>query len=177
MSKMSTSRSMGSPLPDTAAFYPMTISVAVRRKIRTLALQSLYEIDCTDHSAQAVLARYIEQKAISPEAAGFLETLVLGVVARHADLDALIHQHAPEWPVDQLSVVDRTILRIAIFEMTAVPDTPLKVAINEAVELAKTYGGASAPRFINGVLGAVATYHAEQLAAQQPIDADSPPSA
>ena len=155
----------------------MTISVAVRRKIRALALQSLYELDCTNHAAQDVLVRYVEQKSIAPEAASFLQTLVQGVLARHADLDALIHQHAPEWPVDQLSIVDRTILRIAIFEMTSVPDTPLKVAINEAVELAKTYGSASAPRFINGVLGAVATYHAEQLAAQQPADADGHPSA
>ena len=173
---MSSSYPTGSLLPETAAFYPMTISVAVRRKVRTLALQSLYELDCTNHPAQAVLTRYVEQKAIPPEAAAFLYTLVQGVLARHADLDALIHEHAPEWPVDQLSVVDRTILRIAIFEMTAVPDTPLKVAINEAVELAKTYGSASAPRFINGVLGAVATHHAERLAAREPADPDSSPS-
>lgn len=150
----------------------MTISVAIRRKIRTFALQSLYELDCTNHPAPEVLARYADQKVVTPEAAQFLQTLVEGVLARHDDLDSLIHQHAPEWPVDQLSVVDRTILRIGIFEMTAVPDTPLKVAINEAVELAKIYGSASAPRFINGVLGAVATHHAERLAARA---GDPPP--
>jgi N utilization substance protein B len=106
----------------------------------------------------------------------FLHTIVLGVLAQHESLDALIHQHAPEWPVDQISVVDRNILRIAIFEMTAVPDTPLKVAINEAVELAKIYGSASAARFVNGVLGAVATYHTDLLAIQQTTKADSPPT-
>lgn len=154
----------------------MSLSVQVRRKIRTLALQTLYELDCTTHPAQDVLTRYITQKSIPEDAARFLRTLVEGAVTQHHTLDSLIHQHAPEWPVDQISVVDRNILRIAIFEMTAVPDTPLKVAINEAVELAKTYGSASAPRFINGVLGAVASNHADILAAQQSAGADSPPT-
>jgi N utilization substance protein B len=148
--------------------------VQLRRKTRTLALQSLYEIDCTTHTAQDVLARYVMQKALTPDAASFLQTLVMGVLAQHESLDMLIHQHAPEWPVDQISVVDRNILRIAIFEMTSVPETPLKVAINEAVELAKIYGSASAARFVNGVLGAVATHHVDLLAAEQPARADSP---
>jgi N utilization substance protein B len=99
---------------------------------------------------------------------------VLGVVSQHESLDMLIHQHAPEWPVDQLSIVDRNILRIAIFEMTAVPETPLKVAINEAVELAKTYGTANTARFINGVLGAVASNHADLLTTHEIGQADNP---
>jgi len=155
----------------------MRISVPLRRKRRTLALQSLYELDCTTHTAKDVLARYAAKKSLSAEAVQFLHVIVLGVLEQHGNLDALIHQHAPEWPVDQISVVDRNILRIAIFEMTAVPDTPLKVAINEAVELAKIYGSASAPRFVNGVLGAVASNHADLLAAQQPANVDHPPTA
>lgn len=147
----------------------------LRRKTRTLALQSLYEIDCTTHTAADVLARYVTQKALTPDAASFLHALVMGVLAQRETLDTLIHQHAPEWPVDQISVVDRNILRIAIFEMTSIPETPLKVAINEAVELAKTYGSASAARFVNGVLGAVATQHVDLMAAEQPSRADSPP--
>lgn len=152
------------------------VPVPIRRKIRTLALQSLYEIDCTTHPAEAVTARHVAQKSLPPDAESFLRTLVMGVLAQHESLDALIHQHAPEWPVDQISIVDRNILRIAIFEMTAVPDTPLRVAINEAVELAKTYGSASAPRFVNGVLGAVATNHADLLAAQHSTKTDSSPA-
>ncbi len=71
-------------------------------------------------------------------------------------MDMLIARYAPEWPLEQMAVIDRNILRIAIFEFIASEETPVKVAINEAVELAKTYGSDSAPRFINGVLGTLA---------------------
>ncbi len=172
---MSTSCRANSPWPDAVFGRQRVSPVQLRRKTRTLALQSLYEIDCTTHAAEDVLARYITQKALTPDAASFLNTLVNGVLAQHAVLDRLIHQHAPEWPVDQISVVDRNILRIAIFEMTSIPETPLKVAINEAVELAKIYGSASAARFVNGVLGAVATHHVDLMVAEQPGKPDSPP--
>jgi N utilization substance protein B len=86
-----------------------------------------------------------------------MRELVLGVLARQAALDEVIGRYAPEWPVQQLAVIDRNILRMALFELAAA-DTPLKVAINEAVELAKSFGSDSSPRFVNGVLGsAVAT--------------------
>src|SRR5690349_2663240 len=114
---MSTSFPQNSPLPETAIGRTMAVSVPLRRKIRTLALQSLYELDCTTHAAQDVVTRYIEQKSITPDGARFLQILVLGVTSHHAELDDLIRQHAPEWPVDQISVVDRNILRIAIYEM------------------------------------------------------------
>ncbi|MCA9872282.1 MAG: transcription antitermination factor NusB, partial [Anaerolineales bacterium] len=72
------------------------------------------------------------------------------------EMDMLISRYAPEWPLDQMAVIDRNILRIAIFEFLIDGETPVKVAINEAVELAKTYGSDSAPRFVNGVLGTLA---------------------
>ncbi len=136
-----------------------------RRKLRALALQALYEIDCASHPADAVVSRYVAENSLEPESEAFFREMVVGVVQKNHSLDALIHQHAPEWPVDQIAVVDRNILRMAIYELTSSADTPIKVAINEAVELAKTYGSDSAPRFINGVLGAVATQHADLIAA------------
>ena len=90
--------------------------------------------------------------------------VVWGVITHKARLDLLIHQHAPEWPLDQMAIIDHNILRIAIWEF-AVGETPLKVAINEAVELAKVFGADSAPRFVNGVLGALAAREAELLQA------------
>ncbi len=91
----------------------------------------------------------------------FAQALVAGVVSCTPTLDRLIQQYAPEWPLDQMALIDRNILRIAIWEFAADQQTPIKVAINEAVELAKLYGSDSAPRFINGVLGALAVRQAE----------------
>ena len=85
-----------------------------------------------------------------------VQTLVSGVLDYHAELDRLIHRYAAEWPIDQVAVIDRNILRLALYEFAVSKDIPLKVAINEAVELAKIYGSDSTPRFVNGVLGAVA---------------------
>jgi N utilization substance protein B len=86
----------------------------------------------------------------------FTTVLVQGVVEFQTHIDMLIARYAPEWPLDQMAVIDRNILRIAIFEFLISEQTPVKVAINEAVELAKTYGSDSAPRFVNGVLGTLA---------------------
>ena len=92
------------------------------------------------------------------ESAGikFAYKLLNGVLDYKIGMDKLITRYAPEWPVEQMAVIDRNILRIAIFEFLVDEDTPVKVAINEAVELAKLYGSDSAPRFINGVLGSLA---------------------
>jgi N utilization substance protein B len=81
--------------------------------------------------------------------------VVSGVLKHQSVLDSFIHRHAPEWPLEQMAYVDRNILRMAIFEFAVDGETPIKVAINEAVELAKTFGSDSAPRFVNGVLGAL----------------------
>jgi N utilization substance protein B len=128
-----------------------------RRRVRSLALQSLYEVDTVGHSPQAVLARHIENNpSLSEENTDFLRTLVLGVLEVAPQLDEWIANSAPEWPVDQLAVLDRNILRMALWELAVSDETPLKVAINEAVELAKRFGSDSSPRFINGVLGTLA---------------------
>ncbi len=140
---------------------PKIARVPLRRKARGLALQALYEIDSAGHAPIAVMDARLEDDPLDNEAAEqFLQDIVNGVLRFQSDLDVLIHEHAPEWPVPQMAVVDRNILRMAIYELAFRRDTPLKVAINEAVELAKLYGGDSAARFINGVLGTLATKHA-----------------
>jgi transcription antitermination protein NusB len=128
-----------------------------RRKARTVALQALYEIDCTDHPADFVVEQRLSEQPLTPELHEFARQLVAGVIAHAPTLDRLIQQFAPEWPLDQMAIIDRNILRIAIWEFGADRQTPIKVAINEAVELAKLYGSDSAPRFVNGVLGALAS--------------------
>lgn len=120
------------------------------------ALKALYELDTTNHPVGVVLTQRFAEEHLSPAGEEFARTLVTGVHAQRAALDALIQQHAPEWPVEQMAVVDRNVLRIAIYEFHIAHLTPLKVAINEAIELAKTFGSDSAPRFVNGVLGALA---------------------
>jgi N utilization substance protein B len=130
--------------------------VKARQQGRVAALKALYELDTTQHPVGVVLSQRLSDERMSPEGAEFARTLVTGVQAQRAILDEMIQRHAPEWPVDQMAVVDRNVLRIAIYEFHIAHITPLKVAINEAIELAKTFGSDSAPRFVNGVLGALA---------------------
>jgi N utilization substance protein B len=136
-----------------------------RRKARTVALQALYEIDCTTHPAALVTEQRLEEQPLGAELSDFVRRVVAGVIAHAATLDRLIQKHAPEWPLDQMAIIDRNILRLAIWEFAVDRRTPLKVAINEAVELAKLYGSDSAPRFVNGVLGALAAREAEVVQA------------
>jgi N utilization substance protein B len=142
----------------------------VRRKARRIALQALYEIDCSNHPVDAVLERRLIDNELDNATEAFLRDLVNGVLSHCEQLDEVIHQHAPEWPIDQMAVIDRNILRIAIFELVGANSTPLKVAINEAVELAKLYGSDSASRFVNGVLGTLAAKHNELIAAYELAD-------
>jgi N utilization substance protein B len=133
-----------------------------RRRARGLALQALYEIDCVGHSTDQVIARHLEENAtLGEDASGFLQRVVRGTLELGPAFDRLIASCAPEWPVEELAVVDRNILRMALWEFAVSGETPLKVAINEAVELAKRYGSDSAPRFVNGVLGSLAEREAE----------------
>ena len=129
----------------------------VRRRSRILALQALYEIDTTHHPVGMVLDQRLAEDPLPDEGEAFARELITGVMKHQAELDELIQHYAPEWPVDQMAVVDRNVLRIAIYEFFISKVTPIKVAINEAVELAKLFGSDSAPRFVNGVLGALAT--------------------
>jgi N utilization substance protein B len=133
--------------------------VKTRRQAREIALQALYEIDCSGHASQQTLEHLIQDNRLSEEGAKFANELVLGVLQARAQLDQIIARHAPEFPVDQLAIVDRNILRIALHELQFNADVPIKVAINEAVELAKTFGSDTAPRFVNGVLGAFLQEH------------------
>jgi N utilization substance protein B len=125
-----------------------------RRRARAVALKVLYELDSTGHQIGAVLTYRLADEKLADDTAAFVRQLVTGVWQHREELDRLIHQFAPEWPIDQMAVIDRNVLRIAIFEFDVARITPMKVAINEAVEMAKAYGADSAPRFINGVLGA-----------------------
>lgn len=124
-----------------------------RRDARILALQVLYESDLANHPADAILQRHLRE-AERPEAvSAYAAKLVSGVAQAREALDARISQLAPEYPADQLAAIDRNILRVALFELEG-GEVPVKVAINEAVDLAKEFGSDASPRFVNGVLGA-----------------------
>lgn len=127
-----------------------------RTRARGLALQVLYEVDIVDHNPAETMQARLEESPLPDELAEFVRQIVFGVLPLRTRLDELIAHYAPEWPFDQIAAIDRNILRIAVWEFAASNTTPLKVAINEAVELAKQYGSDSAPRFVNGVLGSLA---------------------
>ena len=126
-----------------------------RRKARELTLQALYEIDIAGHTSERVMARTIEENNLTPEGAAFARELLEGVVSNREKIDEQIRHFATAWPLDQMSIVDRNILRLAIYELLHNNKVSVKVAINEAVELAKSFGADSSPRFINGVLSSI----------------------
>ena len=130
-----------------------------RRKARITALQALYELDCTKHKDEEAVAWLATEKALPQEVLSFSEGLMLGVLQNQSKLDKLIEHFAPAFPAGQMSIIDRNILRLAIFEILFNSKTPIKVAINEAVELAKGFGSDSSPRLINGVLSSIAMEH------------------
>lgn len=132
-----------------------------RTRARGVALQALYEIDMTSHPPGEVLQNRLQDEDLSQDLAEFARTIVFGVLPLAAELDHIIAHYAPEWPLDQIAAIDRNILRVACWEFAVAGDAPVKVAINEAVELAKLYGSDSAPRFVNGVLGSLADHESE----------------
>ena len=129
----------------------------IRRKARIAALQALYELDCTRHKAEETSARLRAGETLTQEALDFSEELVKGVMRHKSGLDGLIKKFAPAFPLEQMSIVDKGILRLAIYEIRFCDKTPLKVAINEAIELAKDFGSDSSPRLVNGILGSITT--------------------
>ncbi len=141
-----------------------------RTRARSVALQALYEIDISGHEPALVLQQRLEESELEADLAEFASQIVNGVWPRVSQLDAFIARHAPEWPLDQVAILDRNILRIALWEIAVAESTPVKVAINEAVELAKVFGSDSAPRFVNGVLGSLT----ERLNEIQQAFADHP---
>ncbi len=128
-----------------------------RTKARCVALQVLYEIDLTDHKPGHVFEQRVEDESLNEKMAQFAHKIVFGVWPIRDELDDFIAEHAPEWPLDQVATIDRNIIRIAMWEFAVSGNTPIKVAINEAVEMAKVYGSDSTPRFVNGVLGSLAS--------------------
>lgn len=127
-----------------------------RTRARAVALQALYEIDMADHPPQLVVHYRLSDTELDQNMADFVNQIVAGVWPIRGDLDQFIAEHAPEWPLEQVATIDRNILRIALWEFAVSENIPIKVAINEAVELAKMFGSDSSPRFINGVLGSLA---------------------
>ena len=138
-----------------------------RTRARAFALQVLYEVDMAAHLPGIVFQQRLEddrvegQVVLDGELVEFAREIVVGVSVLTEKLDHAIERYAPEWPFDQIAAIDRNILRMAAWEFAVSRQTPLKVAINEAIELAKQYGSDSAPRFINGVLGSLADHENE----------------
>ncbi len=129
-----------------------------RHLARTVAMQSLYERDF--HGSDAanlddLVARNLGEFAPGLDDKGFAKELVDGVLDHQKTIDGLITKYAPAWPLDQITIVDRNILRLGVFELKFSESVPSKVAINEAIEIAKTFGGESSGKFVNGVLGAI----------------------
>jgi N utilization substance protein B len=127
--------------------------VKTRRQARILALQALFEIDSVNHPAAQVVEQRLLDKPLPQDGEAFARRLVQGVIGHLEELNGTIEGIATEWPLDQMAIVDRNILRIAMFEIILDQQAPVKVVINEAVELAKLFGSDSSRRFVNGVLG------------------------
>jgi N utilization substance protein B len=152
-----------------------------RHQARVIALQIIYEVDVTTHELPEVMERTLHDpdEVVPPEVASYAEKLVNGVTEHMATIDEYIAAAAPAFPVPQLPSVDRNVLRLAVYELLYEPDVPFKAAINEAVELAKRYGGMNSSRFVNGVLRTVTTQIDQERAAaatRSAQDASEPPT-
>jgi len=130
---------------------------SLRHRVRIAALQSLFEVDATDHAIDVVYERRREEEELTSDGERFLHRLIFGVWEHRSYLDGVIEEAAPNWPITQMPGIDKAILRIAIYELLIdeTEHTPVKAAINEAVELAKQFGSDNSSRFVNGVLGTV----------------------
>lgn len=129
-----------------------------RHLARTIAMQSLYQWDFQGKPSDklhAMMEENLQEFAPDFDDKGFISELIDNVIARADEIDAIITKYAPDWPINQITNVDRNILRIGVYELRFSETVPSKVAINEAIELAKTFGGESSGRFVNGVLGAI----------------------
>lgn len=134
--------------------------MANRHLSRSVALQTLFEWDfrgCNDSAIKDTISRIAFEFAPGMGDSNFIEELTQNVISKKADLDKIIEKAAPDWPLDKISIIDRNILRLGLFELLFADrkEVPAKVAINEAIELAKSFGGENSGKFINGVLGSV----------------------
>jgi N utilization substance protein B len=131
------------------------MGVGPRRRARIAALQALYEADTSNHEPRSALERIVADQRLPDEPARFARDLLEGVLAGQAKLDEMIGKAAPAWPVGQLPPIDRNILRLAITELLGDNGAPARAVINEAVELAKSFGSDNSAKFVNGVLGTI----------------------
>lgn len=138
------------------------MTVGRRRRARIVALQALYEGDSSCHEPLDALERIIEAQRVGEEPAEFARGLIQAVLAKQDEIDQAIAKAAPAWPVEQLAPVDRNVLRLAIGEMLGDNGTPVRAVINEAVELAKSFGSEKSAKFVNGVLGSIERERSEQ---------------
>ncbi len=127
-----------------------------RHQARELALRVLFQLETSTDDPDEVLQYHAAESAATPEVAAFASDLVRGVLANREKLDVVLAEASEHWKVKQMAKVDRTILRIAVYELTIDKHVPPKAAINESIELAKTFSGDEAGRFVNGILGRVA---------------------
>ncbi len=141
---------------------------ASRRRSRAAALQALYEADTSGHEPLEALRRIAASERLSASAAAFAKDLIEGVLSQQDEIDEIIARAAPAWPVTQLAPIDRNVLRLAIRELLGDNGTPIRVVINEAVELAKRFGSDSSAKFVNGVLGTIQRERSQALMDQSP---------
>jgi len=129
-----------------------------RHLARTITLQTLYEWDFHNQNNNLlpkILERHLKESGLNTEENEFIKNLVREIVKNLKKIDERITTFAPEWPIEQITLIDKNILRLGIYELLFSKETPPKVCINEAIEIAKTFGGETSGKFVNGVLGAI----------------------
>jgi N utilization substance protein B len=129
--------------------------MGIRREGRELALTYLYQLDLGVESTETVQEQIARDRSYSAKVRAFAQELVQGVWRHRAEVDALISAHLTHWKLERLTRTDRGLLRLAVYEMKFNPEVPEKVALNEAVEIGKKFGGEESSRFLNGVLDAI----------------------
>jgi N utilization substance protein B len=143
-----------SPSPPKSA--GRRVAVGKRHQARELALKVLFQLEGSDDDPDEVLGYHAAENGATEEIANFAGELVQGVIANRQKLDGILSEASEHWKLDQMAKVDRVILRIAVYEIAIDRKVPTKAAINESIELAKTFSGEESGRFVNGILGRVA---------------------
>lgn len=134
-----------------------------RRRARQTAFQVLYQLDITKDSVEHALENPIENSGLDQPDQEFAHLLVRGVYQHLPEIDTLLERFTKDWSIERMTLVDRNIMRLALYEITQLGDVPVSVSVNEAVELAKNFSDDTAAKFINGVLGSVVDYIATEL--------------
>lgn len=149
--------------------------MANRHLSRSIAMQTLYQWDFSGQHTEEIpkILKYnLKEFAPNLQESDFIKNLIDGVIDNLTEIDEQIKKYAPEWPLEQITIIDRNILRLGIYELKFIKDVPPKVAINEAIELAKTFGGPSSGKFVNGVLGAIYEKEMKPAEEKQPQELD-----